>query len=207
MALKAFDDLYDFILPYLPGAEPGIVDLHIRRALREFLTRTTVWREVFEFNTVADTPTYQLQPTLGKVGSVLGVTIDGVPVTSIPEHLRSSVMPAGVAQRWYGLLPEVISFYPVPAGVQAIKVEAAITLPVDGSLRQFPAEVYNEHAEAIAAGVIASMMQMPGKPWTQRDAALTYGRAFGSAIRDTRGKLRDGGQPNQSTFTGPRFGA
>lgn len=204
--MASFDDLYDFVLPYLPGAEPGVVDLHINRALREFLTRTTVWREVFEFTTAAAASTYQLEPTQGRVSSILSVEIDGTPARVLPEERRGNPAP-GRATHWYGLVPSLLNLYPTPAGEQAVRVEAALTLPLDGSVREFPTEVFQEHGESLAAGAIASMMQMPGKPWSQRDAAVTYGRAFGSAIRDTRAKLRDGGQPNQSTFRGPRFGA
>lgn len=205
--MKAFNDLYDFILPYLPGAEQGIVDLHIRRTLREFFARTTVWRETFVFNTVGGVAAYRLQPSIGTVASVLTVEIDGKPTTAIPEDMRTNPAP-GAAERWYSLIPETFVLYPSPSGVQAIRVDAAITLPVDGSLREFPDDVYNAHAESIAAGVISSMMAMPGKPWSQRESSLLYSRVFGSAVRDLRGKLRDGGQPNQSTFTSPRrFGA
>ena len=54
---------------------------------------------------------------------------------------------------------------------------------------EFPDEIFEEHGEAIAAGVISAMMLMPGKPWTQRESALTYGRTYGSAVRDTRGRM------------------
>lgn len=205
--MAGFNELYDFILPYLPGAEPGIVDFHIRRTLREFFKRTTVWRETFEFDTVDATSTYSLQPTTGVVASVLRVDIDNRYAPPVPEEKRDPRANPGVPHGWYGLLPQVITLYPTPSRVVPVRVEAAITLPVAGGDLTYPDAVHAEHAEAIAAGVVGAMMAMPGKPWSQRDAALTYSRIFGSAVRDVRGKLRDGGMPNQSTFTGPTFGA
>ena len=204
--MATFNDLYDYTMPYLPGAEPGIIDFHIRRALREFFKRTSVWREVIEFTTTPGEATYQLQPTAGVVAAVMSVHIDGHWRAAIPENKRDPYIAAGLPTAWYSLLPQVITLYPQPAGTTGIRVEAALTLPLDDTARSFPDSVLEEHAEAIAAGVISAMMLMPGKPWTQREAGAMYGRIFGSAIRDTRGKLRDGGQPNQSTFHGPRFG-
>lgn len=207
--MSSYDDLYDFILPYLPGAEPGIVDHHIRRVLREFFKRTTVWREVFEFNTTAGAPTaaYALQPTTGVVAAVLDVSANGRHIHPVPEESRDPRATPAVPTGWYSLIPQVLVLYPKPNGITPIRVEAAITVAPDGEDRTFPTDVFTEHAEALGFGVVGAMMMMPGKPWTQRDSSLTYSRLFGSAIRDTRGKLRDGGQPNQSTFSGPRFGA
>ena len=67
-----------------------------------------------------------------------------------------------------------------------------------------PEEMITHYAEPLSAGVLAAMMGMPGKPWTQTQAAREYGRLFSGAIRTERGKLRDGGQPNQSTFIAAR---
>lgn len=206
--MATFDDLYDYVLPYLPGAEQGIVDFHIRRALREFLKRTAIWRQVIEFNTTAGVATYSLQPTEGVVSSVMDVRVDGRYAPPVPEDRRDPYVAPGVPSGWYNLLPQVITLYPQPLGVVPVRVEAILTLPVDDTVRTFPDHVRDEHAESIAAGAVSGMMLMPGKPWSKAESAAVYGRIFGSAIRDTRGKLRDGGQPNQSTFVGARkFGA
>lgn len=206
--MATFESLYNLVLPYLPGAETPIVDLHIRRALRDFFKRTTVWRERFEFDTTPAISSYQLQPSTGTVAAVMNVHVRGNYVHPVPEDKRDPFRDAAEPNGWFTLLPQVINMYPTPNVVVPVSVEAAITLPVEDTLRIFPDEILEEHGEAVAAGVISGMMMMPGKPWTQRDAAGTYSRIFGSAIRDTRGKLRDGGQPNQSTFTPLyRFGA
>lgn len=204
--MATFDDFYDHVLPYLPGAEKPIVDFHIRRAVREFLKRTTVWREVFSFNTMIDEATYQLNPTQGAVGTVMNVSIDTRWARPLAENKRDPYRSAGKPDSWYSLLPSVITLFPKPNAEVPVLVEAAITVPLDSNDMFIPDNIMEEHAEAIAAGVISAMMLMPGKPWSQREAGAMYGRTFGSAIRETRGKLRDGGQPNQSTFRGPRFG-
>lgn len=203
-----FSRFYDLTIPYLPGAEIPIINHHTRKVLRDFLKRTTVWRQVFQFYTAGDgTSAYQLTPPAGVVGSILEVYINGsdraAPV--VPEDRRYSA-PPGVPAGWWSILPAVIHLFPAPNAVLPIKINAAMTLAIDGdaSTEEFPDEIFEEHGEVIAAGVISAMMLMPGKPWTQRESALTYGRTYGSAVRDTRGKIRDGGQPNQSTFIAAR---
>lgn len=207
--MATFDQLYDFVLPYLPGAETGIVDFHIRRTLREFFRRTTVWRETFEFDTAlagetyADT--YQLTPSNGQVSSVLQVYLDGQQLGPVAEARRDPLASPRKPAGWHALVPHVLTLYPAPDAEYPVKVTAAITLPI-GDVNEFPDSVLQAYAEPIAAGVIGAMLLMPGKPWSQSKAAPEYNRVFGGAVREIRGRLRDGGQPSHSTFIGPRFG-
>lgn len=203
--MAVLSDLHNHVVPFLPGAETTMIDYQSRRVLREFFKRTTVWREVFEFNTTAGVATYSLQPTAGIVAHVMQVFVDGKQAVPVPEDRRD--MQAAAVEKptgWYSLLPQVLTLYPAPIGVVPVKVEAALTLDVAEAAPTYPDDVLNEHAEAIAAGVIGAMMLMPGKPWTQSEHGTMYSRIFGSAVRETRGKLRDGGQPNQSTFIAAR---
>jgi hypothetical protein len=212
MADREFSALYDYTMPYLPGAEPAVIDFHIRRVLRDFFKRTTAWRLTFEFQTIPGQATYQLVPGTGKqVSSLLSVDVDTKGIGVVPEERRDRNVTSAKPYGWYQLLPQVLTLYPTPDAEYTVRVDAAITLPIEdeggSKVHTFPGEFFDEHAEAIAAGVISGMMLMPGKPWTKLDSGASYGRIFGAAIRDTRGKLRDGGQPNASTFTAPvKFG-
>lgn len=203
MANKSFEDVYDHVIPFLPGAEAPIVDQHIRRVLRDFFKRTTCWRETFKFDTNGINDTYHLWPTIGSVAKILLVYLDGStrPAPVIPEHMRMEQLPPGKPQGWFGLTPQVITLRPSPTDVIPVEVHAAITIPVDLTTRTFPDDVFDDHIETIAAGIVGGMMLMPGKPWSQRDTGLLYSRMYGAAVAQIRSELRDGGQPNQSTFT------
>ena len=50
-------------------------------------------------------------------------------------------------------------------------------------------------------GTLSMMYGMAGKPWTSTKGAQEAGRGFSQEIKSIRGRLRDGGQPNQSTFS------
>ncbi len=207
MANVPFSALYPQVLPYLPGAEPPLVDSQIRKVVREFLKRTTLLRESFVFSTQADAATYMLNPVFGQVSSVLRVGYSGEkhPIPPSVEETRVPVEPAKPTG-WYTMLPHLLTFYPQPDGVYPIICDAVITLTQTDV--ELPGDIVAQYAEALAAGVLATMYGMPGKPWTQSQAAKEAARAYSGAIKTIRGGLRDGGQPNHSTFRGiARFGA
>jgi hypothetical protein len=201
MADVAFSTIYDQVIPYLPGAEPSIIDTQIRKAVREWMKRTTMYRETFIVTTVAGVSDYKLVPgsTDRMVSSIMAVYPAGssLPMDPIQED-RRHLIAAGQPRGWFSPLSDVISFYPQPDAAYDFTVNAVLTLPQNVSV--MPEELAGQHAEALAAGVLSLMMDMPGKPWTQSQVARGYGRVYSGAIKTERGKLRDGGQPNHSTL-------
>lgn len=210
MANVPFSTLYDQVKPYLPGAESAMIDAQIRKVLREFMKRTTLIREQFAFDTIPGASTYQLIPAFGQVSSVLEVFYDDSSGNEIklrprPEELRYQRSPAQ-PDSWWTAIPDMITVSPVPDNTYTISVRAATTLKQDDTT--FPEDLAKHYGEAIAAGVMATMYAMPGKPWTSSQSSIQAGRVYNGAIRTIRGNLRDGGQPNQSTFRGiAGFGA
>lgn len=202
---QPFSDLYDFVLPYLPGAEIPLVDASIRKAARDFLRRTTLKREEFAFPTVPGVSQYQLNGLSGQVSSVMWVREEGqeglLPVAT-EDYRRQN----GRRTAWWSPTPTVLALYPTPEKVVEMRLEAAVTLPLDAT--DLPDNLLDTYAEVLASGVLSMMYAMPGKPWTSRDAAVVAGRAYSQEIKTIRGRLRDGGQSNQSTFSPTfKFGA
>lgn len=203
MANVPFSDMHSLILPYLPGADLPIVNNSIRKAVREWTKRTTCLRETFVFPTAAGISDYQLLPTYGQVSSIMAVWEDlaSDPLKPVTEDERRP-RPAARPTNWWEQIPGVIKMYPTPDGVYTITVNAAMTLTQLDT--EMPEELIANFGEDLANGVLALMMSMPGKPWTQSKGAVDLSRAFNSAMKTQRGKLRDGGQPNQSTFIAAR---
>jgi hypothetical protein len=201
MANVALNTMYSQILPYLPGAETPLVDLQLRKVLREFMKRTTIYRETFMFNTTPGVSTYKLVPVFGQVSSIIDAWGDNgkTLMRAIPEERRVPIE-ARKPYGWFSQVPDYVTFYPTPDAAYPIMVSAAIMLQLTDN--EYPEEILHHHAEVVAAGVLAAMYGMPGKPWTQSKAAVDAGRMFGRGINTIRAKLRDGGQPNQSTFRG-----
>ena len=198
-----FSALHNLVLPYLPGAEPGIIDAHARKVARDFLKRTTLLREEFEFTTVPGVSTYALTPTFGQVSAVMAVWLDGHanPLAVATEERRAAVA-SGSPRAWWTMVPHLFSLWPTPDAEHHVRVNAALSLRLDDTT--IPQHILDHHAEAIAAGILSMMYAMPGKPWTQRQSAESAGRQYSGAVRTARATAREGGQPNHSTFTAAR---
>lgn len=210
MAMLPYLDWYDHTLPYLPGAETGVLDFHIRKILREFLRRTTVWRETITLTPLVGSYSYALVPANpgAIVAAVLSVGDSGnmnhFPV--LPENYRPApgYADASRPRGWYVQALPYINLYGAigPTGVQCV-----LTLTLEPGVLEFPDFLLNQYSDIIGAGIVASMMAMPGKPWTQFEVAQVHWRRYVNGMLALRAELRDGGQPNSGRFTGPRFGA
>lgn len=199
----AFSALYDQVLPYLPGAELAILDLQVRKVARDFMARTTIVREEFDFTTVAGTPSYRLTPVYGEVASIIDVRLQDAnwPLPVVPEERRATRSP-GQPQGWYAALNSMPVLYPTPDDAYNMRIIAAVRPSL--ATNDLPEDIVLEHAETLAAGILSAMYAMPGKPWTKTDVAAASGRAYSNSVKTIRSTLRDGGQPNVSTFVGAR---
>lgn len=204
MPTVTFDALYDHTLPYLPGVETPLLDFQIRKVARDFMSRTTLQREEFNFATVTGTDSYRLTPVYGEVCSIIGVWFDDHLLPPVPEASRPRAN-NGQPRGWWSVLPPILCVFPAPDDAYNLRVVAAIRPTSSDTL--LDADIVAQHGEVLAAGVLSAMYAMPGKPWTKSDAAVMSGRAYGNALKTIRSTMRDGGQPNVSTFrAAARFG-
>lgn len=220
MANRPFTDLYDYVLPYVPSVEPALVDFHIRRVTREFCRRTTLWRQVFSVNTVAAQADYQLLPygasiaplptgSIGEPYSILSVEYNGQPLPPIPEDYRpraSRRSEQGTPSGYFSPSARIITLYPVPTAVAPLTVEAVMVLTLEPTTAEMPEFLVEDYREVLADGTLSSLKMLNGKPWYDMEGATIAGQRFTRAVLALRSKLRDAGQPNSSTFRGPRFG-
>lgn len=203
---QPFSVLYDLLLPYLPGADKPIVDASIRKGVREFMKRTTLYRETFAFSTTPGIDRYELNGQTGQVSAVMHVykAGDPNPLPVATEEARR-VLIARPQLAWWSPLPTVLAVFPSPTEAVALTVEAAVTLRQDAE--EIPDGLFESYGEIVASGILSIMYTMPGKPWTSDKAAVVSARAFSQEIKTLRGRLRDGGQPNQTVFSPiARFG-
>lgn len=207
MATVAFSVMYDHVLPSVPGVETPMVDFQLRRCLRDFYKRSCTWRQLFQFNTTAEASAYNMVPTYGTVAAILKVKIEHVPIDPIVEDARhcAGLVEDAKPTNWHSAHPNIVTLYPTPDAAYATEVETALTLALDGD-DLFEEDTYINYAEIVANGTIAFLQGMPAKPWTQFDSAKYLKRQYDNAVLALRASLRDGGQPNNSTLRGPRFG-
>ena len=203
-------ELYDHLLPYLPSVQTPLLDLQIRRTARDFFKRTTIWRDAVVVETEPGIRVYRLTPaefrqTRPEVGSVLRVTRGSEQLPNIPEASRRYGQPNGRVCGWWSEVPGFIAFDPVPAERESLRVHVVLRPPL--TAEYLPADLIKPYVEEFSAGVISALYSMPGKPWTQGNAAAAAARVYNGAVNSIRALVREGGRPNVSTMTpAVRFG-
>lgn len=229
MALRAFSEFYDHILPYLPAVETPLVDYHIRRVVREFCRRTTIWRQVVNFTTEIGEDEYLFRPytvlpvdaglseqyaltedDIWEPISILSVTVDGRTIPPVPEEYRRVPGQTLQSQRptgWFSPSPRVIVFNHAPTEELAVALHIVAGLSLEPGVVEVPEMLVADYREVISDGVVSSLKMLAQKPWYDPEGAQIAGRRFVGAVLALRGKLRDAGQPSVSTARAPRFGA
>jgi len=214
---RAFSDIYDLILPYVPAAETPFVDYHIRRVTREFCRRTTLWRRRVTITTEPGVNDYLLSPynAADPVAencdpySIISVVMDGRELRAVPEDQRVpfGARPlSGTPRAWYSPSARVVHLYPTPDAAHELVVDVVCALTMTPTLPVMPEFLFVDYREIIADGVIASLKMLANKPWYDPEGATIFARRYAFSVQGLRAKLRDGNQPNISTARGPRFG-
>lgn len=205
-----YAELYDRILPYLPGAELPVVNLIIQRTARDFLRGSAVWQETLLVPTVTAQRDYVLSPTAAgaRPSSVLWVRENSRDIPVVPEGLmRRMTTTPGVPYGWYSEVPTILTLLPTPDAVYNVTVRVVLTLTVASAQSDIPEVLTKDYPEEVASGVLANMLLMPGKPWTNTNTAGLHAIQYAKAIRAIRAIAREGGRPGSSTVRGIRFGA
>lgn len=206
--MKPLSAFYDLLLPELPGAGTPMVDAQLQAVAREFCSSTSAWRAPFDpVATVAGTATYDLSPSeaQSEVVRLLRVAVNGVLLWD-PAWTPDS---AGVTPKYAADQPPftvsadlseiTLTDEEVPTAAQAggLAIDGAMTLKAGA--QQLPDFLFTIHFAAIRAGVLARMMRMGKKPWTDRELSNFYeteyqaGLAFAANVAqrgNTRAPLR-----------------
>ena len=163
----------EMFFPNLRADVPGCPEPSMRRellnALDEFCTRTWVWRQWLEDGDLeldAGERDYVITPPVGSriVGLVEIQHEDGTPLTGYrfrPPNLRLDHAPTNA----------------VPLNVCLALKPAPDVTSVDDAL-------YNDWREAACAGAKFRLMTLPGKPWTNLEAAAYHRKSFDQYCRD-----------------------
>ena len=200
--MAQFSDLYDRIMPMCPGADFPLVDQHIRFVVREFLKRSTYWREVLPVALACGTQQVRITPAQdGDVAGVLSITLHGAlrPLHKISESLQPwasgavSRQPRRPDCYWHNT-PSLVQFpAPLDKDTGAIVVIYK-TISQDPAKEFIPDDLMNEYSDSLAAGVIGRMLSLPGRTWTNTSQAQLYGNQCVRDMYSARALLRGGGE-------------
>lgn len=194
-ALTAF---YDYVLPEVPGCEAELALQHIRRAAKDFYTRTRIKKvDLTGFSTVAGTATYALAgvPAGHVVSEMLRVARDGLPITPMNGEDRDSVYPGwegktDVPDYFYLLDSENLTLFATPDSAYAITLQASVA--PSNAATTVDDWVFEQHQHTLTAGALASLLAIPKKPWTDPATAGYYAGLYRSAVPDALRKVSQG---------------
>lgn len=218
---NSITDFYDYVIPYVRGASTAVVDLEIRRILRQFFRRTTLLREVLPYTLTPSTSVLTIAPSVGAgavdLAGVIDVEINGgyqngtnyfTRILPLPEQAqpRPGWNPSPAQPRGFNFFPpSLVVFSPLPDLPYPVLITVFETMPLDNTNTTYPA-VALQYADTVGHGVIAALLAMPGKPWTDLQNAVLYQKLYGERALALRDQLRSGGVRNSSRLTAPRFG-
>lgn len=192
MASTRFDAFLPEVAPLVPGCPNPVAVNAIRNAAIEFCTETLVWQEAQEaFSaTSTDFPMTLDAPSGTRAVQVVSMTVGGVPVDPVTEDDLDRTMPSWRTQSGDGVQgfyqPDdaTVSVYPLPANSLSFQLRVAYSPTRAAS--SMSADIAQRHMEAIAAGALARLMDMPAQPWSNPDQALVMRGRFNNAIHNAR---------------------
>ena len=211
--MASFSQFYDHIAPFVIGADTPIIDFHIRRVAREFLRRTCVWREqVQPFDLTIGQPAYVMASANAdaEVCNIMSVVIDGEPLPVVQAKARPAYGQNSELRKprgWSKLTPRVLRFSDSPDKAYTCHVEVALSMALSEAVQTLPDFMLTDYNDVFTAGVLASMMMTPGKPWTNLEGGTMHNQRYKVGLLATRAEYDDGGKINLHQFRGPRFGA
>lgn len=172
-----------------------VAEFHLRNTLIDFCQRSTYWREQVTFNTVADQSTYTDADFTLPADSRLVEVYDGkVGTTNIilrktPTQLQSEVGfdwadQTGTVDYVTREHPDSLRLVRTPTSVQSVTLD--ISVKPTQTATTVDDRLYDDWHEVIAAGTLARLYAMNGKPWTETQAAGMKAGAFEAGVTAAR---------------------
>lgn len=196
------------VIPHCPSC-PDPVALHmLRRAAQRFCERTKAWRYTATQAISANGPVV-VTPTPSQIVEIESATFDGAdlsPSTFVyadPEQLTGQVS-TGRPLRITQVGPGSVQIEPFTAGTLRVslflKPRPGRSLsgdpsdPLRDTLDMVPAFLFDQHADAIAAGALALILAIPDQAFTNLQMAGAYGATFEAACVELEAVSRRGQQ-------------
>ena len=172
-----WEDFGPYVLPYAPGCPDATMEHHARQAAIDFCRATLVWQA--DLTAIAGNGTATVfamtMPTGALACKLLAVTIN---VTGVAPRLADLVTPEEGAERirdgdlrpcaFTGDLAGLVVW---PAQPTTASIVPTVALKPSQAAATFPDVLFNQHANDIACGALATLLSLPKQEWTDMQAA------------------------------------
>jgi hypothetical protein len=211
--MAAWSDFYPFILPVVRGCDSDVVDFHTRQAAIEFCRRSQCWRVEIPIGVVVDQPTYVLPvpdgASISKLHAAVLLNVDGVecdefkpvPPAFGREMVRNNRSGSLVFLSDDGL-SLTVSPTPSVAGAQIL---ASVALKPSQASATFPDFLFEQYVDAIAAGALARLLDLPRTNWRDTGEAQTQRNKFTTECGNASARTSRGGASSHTRSRGMFF--
>lgn len=196
------------VMAELPGAEEGQITRVLNNVVREFYKETAAWHMTLDCSGVTlpagatdlDLSSYVHAVTESRFADIYripamwvdNVLIEPTATPDLSQNTNNYVTKIDSGEHFYHQGSGKIRFsHPLSTAYAPTKVVVVFILvpnvlvanvPIrvspNSTDRELPILAYQEHAEAITSGVLARMMAMPSKPYTNPLMATYHGRKY-----------------------------
>jgi hypothetical protein len=188
-----YTDLFNEVLPELPGVGEALATNAIRNSIIEFCQGSWCWRYFMDpLPVLAGLNTCELDPPPGaEVTQALVVKVDGEPLTPKSESDLTAILPRWQTERGTPKFfltddPAQLILAPVPdTKIMGGLVVTVALQPTRGST-SFPTWIWSRYFDGLAAGAKARLMAMPGKPWSSPQLYALYRDRFEKAMASAK---------------------
>lgn len=181
----AVSDAVSAILPYAAGIpEPAIEDA-IRVVAEDICRRAHVWNFEDEF-TVAEAQDSLAAPYAAHILRVYTCTVDDRPIEPTTERQLDArdqgwrTRGVGDPRFYWQRAENEIVLTPAPQNPVKVKVEMVLTTTIDSEF--LPGVFRYSHRRLLIDGVVAELLTMPGKTWTNVEAAAIRNSRFQAGV-------------------------
>ena len=195
--MAAYSSLVKEVLPYVPFCPDSLVESNLRSATIEFCERSKAYiLDMDAFNTISGVYEYDFDiPTGTEVHQVLQMTYDGRDMDPISPRSLDLNYPdwrdrTGRPHVYLQKTPSTFWLVPVPQG--SFPVIASVALKPSRTSNNIDTTISNQYRDAIIYGTLYRLLRMPGREWSDVNAAREYLAQFNLEIQQAELRARGG---------------
>ncbi len=173
----SIDRMMNLIRSRAPGATDTLIKDELYDALDEFFMDSNIWKEIISVTTVAGEDTYQLASADGGQIHRLMWVLDSNG-TSIAATMQE---------------PGVLVLGMKPSTVQTVNATVTLTVTDPTTTDRFPIVpdwIADRWANHWKDGVLARLMSMPSKPFTNTQLAVYHAKKFSDTVGFARSEAQ-----------------
>ena len=196
MSTKALNTLYTLVMPQLPYCPEALIDQNILEAVDLFCRETLAWTfDLDAIDVVSGVQDYDLdgeQPSYAQIEKILTVIRDGVTLTPLTH--------------WNITDRELVTLHlvddPTADSDGGLEIQVALRPKPDATL--IDARFLDDWRQKLAYGVMATLMVMPEKAWTNIAQGQFYKRLFWDGVNLARDQQLRGGTTARVAVKAPK---